>query len=158
MRAERSGATGGPPGIPDYGGLPPTMRLKSTATDPLPANRTGQNPSVFYLKTFEVEFLRKPNPTFEDLDPDPAIDDEVSMLDSLYKVTGFSVPGPAVNPQNVCMTYYRGSESPPFVFTGFNIWTFSRDDCAALADFVLQRLWGLPRRTPAAATVRVAPP
>ncbi|OGF13335.1 MAG: hypothetical protein A2W00_02775 [Candidatus Eisenbacteria bacterium RBG_16_71_46] len=150
--------TGGPPGTPDYGVLPPSMRLKSAATDPLPANRTGQNPSVFYLKTFEVEFLRKPNPTFEDLDPDPAIDDEVSMLDSLYKVTGFSVPGPAVNPQNVCMTYYRGSESPPFVFTGFNIWTFSRDDCAALADFVLQRLWGLPRRTPAAATVRVAPP
>jgi len=44
------------------------------------------------------------------------------------------------------MTYYHGSTAHQFVFTGFSIWSYARQDCIGLVDFVLQDLWGLPRQ------------
>ena len=70
---------------------------------------------------------------------------EEEVLDTLYVANGPSLPDPTENPANVVMSYYHGHDSTPFVFTGFNIWGYRRQDCAQLIDFVLQRLWGLSR-------------
>ena len=43
------------------------------------------------------------------------------------------------------MTYYHGTTAHQFVFTGFSIWSYARQDCMGLVDFVLQDLWGLHR-------------
>jgi hypothetical protein len=48
---------------------------------------------------------------------------------------------------NVVMTYYHGLENAPLVFSGMSIWDFRRQDCVGLVDFVLGRLWGLPKTT-----------
>jgi hypothetical protein len=50
------------------------------------------------------------------------------------------------------MTYYHGSEGGPVVFSGFPIWFFQRSQCQALADFVLQDIWGLSRSSAPATT------
>jgi hypothetical protein len=34
------------------------------------------------------------------------------------------------------------------MFSGFDIWSFTRSDCQALVDFVLQDVWGLGRSAP----------
>jgi hypothetical protein len=43
------------------------------------------------------------------------------------------------------MTYYHGNTAHQFVFSGFSIWSYARQDCMGLVDFVLQDLWGLQR-------------
>jgi len=53
--------------------------------------------------------------------------------------------------QGPTMTVYHGHDLPrPYINTGFPPWIFKRAQCEALFDFVLRRLWGLPRRTAAA--------
>jgi hypothetical protein len=44
------------------------------------------------------------------------------------------------------MTYYHGSQANQFVFSGFAPWSYARQDCLQLVDFVLQDLWGLHRQ------------
>jgi hypothetical protein len=78
---------------------------------------------------------------------------DAPVLDTLYEVRGASLPSPEDNPHNVVMTYYHGHDSTPFVFTGFSLWAFRRPQIEALADFVLQRMWGLAR-TPSAPAAR----
>jgi hypothetical protein len=46
------------------------------------------------------------------------------------------------------MFYYHGRDNAPFVFTGFDIWSWSRADCQSLVDFVLSDIWGLARNGP----------
>jgi hypothetical protein len=48
---------------------------------------------------------------------------------------------------NTVMTYYHGRENAPLVFSGTSLWDFRRQDCVALVDFVLGRLWGLSKST-----------
>jgi len=55
------------------------------------------------------------------------------------------------------MTYYHGRDNPPLVFSGMSIWDFRRTDCLALVDFVLGRLWDLPKSTLYTAPSAVAP-
>jgi hypothetical protein len=71
------------------------------------------------------------------------IEDGQSVLDSLYRMDTFQLPPTPA--KRVCMTYYHGVENPPVVFSGFDLWSFVRDDCQALVDFVLQDVWGLPK-------------
>ena len=76
---------------------------------------------------------------------------ELSVLDTLMMLQGGNLRNPFdANGnrtfQSVTMTYYHGLESPPVVFSGFNIWSFNRNDCIQLVDFVLQQIWGLPRQ------------
>ena len=118
-------------------------------TDPLPPLR---NSFDFYQTQFELEFLQKDNRIVEDVNPDPKLVDEQSTLDTLYKASGNSLPQPSVNPYNVVMTYYHGPSHAPLVFSGFNFWSFRRDECVQLVDFVLQELWGLPRSSVASRT------
>ena len=52
---------------------------------------------------------------------------------------------PIYNLMDVCMTRYHRAGGQPVVWSGFNLWSFRRQDCKNLVDFVLQELWGLSR-------------
>jgi hypothetical protein len=49
---------------------------------------------------------------------------------------------------NTVMTYYHGRENAPLVFSGTSLWDFRQQNCQALVDFVLGRLWGLSKSAP----------
>jgi hypothetical protein len=136
------------PGVPDYNRLPVTMRSRTQSLDPFPPGREGQPGSLFYKSTVDAEFMSVQNFVLEDLNPDPDLVDEQSVLDTLYRVVTFQLP--AQSAERVTMTYYHGVLSAPFVFTGFAIWDYTRADCQALVDFVLQDIWGLSKNAPAA--------
>jgi hypothetical protein len=74
-----------------------------------------------------------------------------SLLLTNNAQTGQQVPAPT-------MTYYHGSQARQFVFSGFAPWSFAREDCIALVDFVLQDLWGMTRlpvdRSPSPASLK----
>lgn len=133
------------PGQPDYSKLPPTISLKTSFTDPFPPGRPGQPLSVYYKSTADIEYLSSPNVVTEDIDPDPEVENIVSVLDTLYTASGILLPPTS---KNTVMTHYRGSESPRFLVTGFDIWSFRRDQMVQLVDFVLQDVWGLTRSSP----------
>ena len=135
--------------------LPAEIFLKTAATDPFPPNRTGSQ-SVFYQTQFDVEFLSGANEILEDLDPG-LLEDFQSTLDTLFKVTATTLQPDTVL-QSVAMTHYHGPENEQFIVTGFNLWNFRRSNCVELADFVLQRLWGLSRVAPAPAAIGSSAP
>lgn len=137
------GRNPGPPS-PSFARLPAQMRGRTQASDPFPPGRTGQSTSVYYRSSFDAEFLTRPNLVWEDGEPDPEIFREESTLDTLYQVITFALP--PIPERRVTMTYYHPLHQPPFMFTGFGIWDYTRSDCQALVDFVLQDAWGLTRR------------
>ena len=126
------------PGAPDYSSLPAVLAARTTRTDPLPPERTS---SAFYSGLFAGEVLSQPNPILEDLGSDPDQPVLVPMLDTLYFATG----GDAGQSMPI-MTYYHGREGGPVVCSGFPLWYFQRAQAIQLADFVLQRIWGLSRQ------------
>ena len=149
-----SGYAGIPMSAPDYGSLPDQLRQKNaTLGDIPPPTRTVSQQSRFYTyNTREVEYLTTPNYVREDVDPDPGVIRMASVLDTLMMLEGGNLKN-SIDPltgaqmyQNVAMTYYHGLETPPVVFSGFNLWSYSRTDCIRMVDFVLQRIWGLPRQ------------
>ncbi|MCC6651345.1 MAG: hypothetical protein IT348_09385 [Candidatus Eisenbacteria bacterium] len=129
-------AIGGWSGAPDYSLLPPFLQPKSSATDPLPPQRVGGD---FYSSTFTAEYLSQPNSILEGgaFEGDSAY----AVLDTL-----FTTQGAAAGAGWPVMTYYHGSKSAPFVFSGFPLWYFRRAHSIALVDFVLQEVWKMPRR------------
>jgi hypothetical protein len=138
LRAVRSArAVGGWPGAPDSSLLPAELDEKSPDTDPLPPLRTGG----FYNGSYPAEHLSKPNGIIETDNPDPALGHAFSALDTLYETQG----GNAGSGRPV-MTLYHGSDNATFVFSGFPPWYFQRAQTIQLVDFVLQNVWGLPRR------------
>jgi hypothetical protein len=138
-RAARNAPLALRPGAPDISALPATLSERTPATDPLPPLR--QN-ATYYATSYAAEVLTRPEPIVEEVGRDGA-DRPVmaSVLDTLYYALG----GDALSSEPV-MTYYRGSECGPTVFSGFPLWYFTRSQQIQLVDFVLQRLWGLPRR------------
>jgi len=131
---------------PDYSKLPLVLRSRREANDPVPPTR-GNNPTEinrFYgSASVPVEYLIDVNAIIEDVDPDPAVAREISVLDTLYEASStvlrtYPFPAPV-------MTYYHGNQSRQFVFTGLPPWFYSRQDCIALIDFVLQDIWKLTR-------------
>jgi hypothetical protein len=133
------------PGAPDYSLLPAQIGLKSLSTDPFPPGRTGQSLGAFYRTVTEFEYILSPNVVTEDADPDPNIEEPVTVLDTLYRATALSLPFTRENP---VMTYYYGSQTEPFIVTGFDLWSYKRPDLQALVDFVLGELWGMPKTAP----------
>jgi hypothetical protein len=134
---------------PGYSMLPASMRPKSVALgDAFPPGRTV-NVGNFYLSNFDVEYLSDDNRILEDVDPSLLGFDEQSTLDTLYRAVGNSLMPPAFNSHNVCMTRYVGPAYTPVIFSGFNIWNWTRVDCKAMVDAVLQGLWNLPYTPPA---------
>ena len=151
---------------PAYTLLPTALLPRDPATDPLWPYRT---PTDFYIgnRTYStrgvnLEFISDENYIREQVPaPSPANPDstvEVSTLDSLYLAYGAAYPaqmnqssnGEGVNPM---MTCYHGRDNAPLVFSGISIWDFRRQHCAALVDFVLGRLWNLPKNASYASRV-----
>ena len=130
---------------PDYSKLPVEMRPISAIPDPLPPTRMPNQANLFYATSFPSEYILSGNFILEDVDPDPEVVVEASVLDSLYESEGIVL---LTSPNRApTMTYYHGTQANQFVFTGFAPWLYARQDCIALFDFVLQDLWGL-NRTP----------
>ncbi len=134
--------------------LPSRMSVKSPTSDPLPPYRT---PANFYTATSSayLEYLSKPNSVLEDKNPSAQHAGEVHVLDTLMVATGPGLPEPGPAPAvdrmvNPVMTYYHGAECGSVVFSGFDIWSWSRPDCVRLVDAVLGGVWGLSRNANAA--------
>ncbi len=143
--AARGGWSGhGPDGslaAPDYSHLPSTMRFRSAATDPIPPTRLASQAGLFYRTTSPFEYVAAPNVIAERMSPHGNSPKLESALDTLYQVSSSTLlvsPAPA-------MLYYHGRDNAPVVFTGFDVWTWSRADCQALVDFVLGDIWGMTR-------------
>ncbi|MEO5988723.1 MAG: hypothetical protein ABIU54_00960, partial [Candidatus Eisenbacteria bacterium] len=156
---------GGTVSAPNYSLLPDQMRQRSAALgDVAPPTRTPSQQSRFYsFNNYEIEYLSEPNYIVEDVNPSPNEVTERSVLDTLMMIQGGNlknnrdpVTGLPLN-QNASMTYYHGLETPPVVFSGFSLWSFSRTDCIQLVDFVLQQIWGLPRQGVARSAASAAP-
>ena len=126
------------PGV--YATVPAALETKTAATDSLPPLRTG---GQFYIGSHRVEYVSQPNYIVEDVDPDPDIFDEQSVLDTLFTVVGGGVPNDGI--VKPAMTLYHGAENGQVLWSGFDIWTFRRTECIALVDWVLHDLWGLAR-------------
>jgi hypothetical protein len=142
--AARGGWTGhGPDGTlsaPDYSRLPASLHFRSEATDPVPPTRLAGQASLFYRTNTANEFVSAPDTIVEDVDPSDGVRIE-STLDTLYDLTS-----PVYTMSNApAMLYYHGRDNPPFVFTGFDLWTWSRADCQGLVDFVLGDIWKLSK-------------
>ena len=136
---------------PDYTRLPVQLRRRALALgDSLPPTRTGF-PATYYSTAVPpaLEYLTQPNFILEDMDPDPAVTDVRAALDTLYELQGAGLATALTGQRPATMTYYHGVESPRFVMTGFDLWTWSRQDIVGLADFVLHDLWGMDRAAPA---------
>ena len=132
---------------PDYSRLPASLRRRALALgDSLPPTRTGYSAS-FYSTAISpaVEYLTIENFIHEDVDPDPGVTDSRAVLDTLMQFQGGALATQFTGNVPVAMTYYHGIETPRFVSTGFDLWTWSRQDVAALVDFVLQDIWGMNR-------------
>lgn len=130
------------PGMPDYSSLPANLREKTTTTDPISVygpNRT--NASEYYQTVYSGEALTKANSVLYDADPDPNVVNMQPALDTLYVTSGGSVG--AGRP---IMTLYHGPENQQLVYSGFPLWYFQREQILPIVDWVLQTLWGLPRR------------
>ena len=144
---------------PDYSRLPTQLRLRTPELDPLPPSRLAGQADLYYGRVVPVEYVSAPNVIVEDLDPDPGVVRNESVLDTLIECVSPTV-GSAPAPT---MTYYHGREHGTFVFSGFALWDWTRSDAQTLVDFVLQEVWGLSRTGPAARrgsalTTRSAPP
>jgi hypothetical protein len=132
------------PGELDYSRLPSALAARSAATDPVPPRRTLAN---FYpaLSTTAFEYLTLPNDIVESISASPGHGREASTLDTLYTIRGV-LPASKDMP---CMTVYHGRDNGQLVFTGFDLWTWSRPQCRALVDAVLADLWHLSPATAA---------
>lgn len=143
---------------PDYSRLPTSLRRRALVFgDSLPPTRLG-NAASYYSTAVSpaVEYLTQPNFILEDVDPDPAVTDSRAVLDSLYELQGGALATAFTGQRPVAMTYYHGIEAPRFVMTGFDLWTWSRQDVAALVDFVLHEIWGMNRVMPRPAGLQPA--
>lgn len=126
---------------PNYSRLPAEMRWKTPATDPIPPTRLSSAGSLFYATSYPSEYLLDGNSILEDVDPSPEVTAERSVLDTLY----YSQAVVLLRNNPPTMTYYHGNEANQFVFSGFSLWNYARQDCMGLIDFVLQDIWGLTR-------------
>lgn len=79
------------------------------------------------------------------------VDDQRAALDTLYELQGGLLATATTGRRPVAMTYYHGVEGPRFVFSGFDLWTWSRQVVQGVVDFVLQDIWGMSRSAPASA-------
>ena len=146
----RGGWTGhGPTGTlaaPDYARLPAALAVRDATTDPMPATRLASQTNQFYGGSVGVEYAIGSVVT-EDFGGLGGVSIE-SALDTLLDVVGGTVqpsPSPA-------MLYYHGRENGPVLFSGFDLWSWSRSEAQSLVDFVLRDVWGLTRSSSAAAT------
>jgi hypothetical protein len=148
---------------PRFTTLPTRLMFKVASSDPVWPNRTSGS---FYVGSgysgVDLEFLSQENHIIEveAKNPSPVHREEFQTLDTLYLAYGMH---PAMlqtrlgEGVNACMTYYHGRDCGPVLFTGFDIWHWTRADCVQLVDAVLHGLWGLSRTAQASAASPVRP-
>lgn len=140
-QARKLARIGVPGRLPALDALPSYLFEKSPATDPIATyapNRTGT--SDFYQGAHVAEGLIKPNDVLGDTDPDPSVVRNEAVLDTLYESVGGQMGA-----NRPIMTVMHASNGRKHVFAGFQLWYWRREQQIAIADWVLQRLWGLPR-------------
>jgi hypothetical protein len=137
-----------PAGTSGFTLLPSVLGNKQATTDPLPPYRGG----TYYSLTVNVplEYLSLPNAVVERVIPGPKQSFLVQALDTLMVATNAYLPPQGANPAvdrivNPVMTHYHGADCGPVVFTGYDIWSWTRGDCVGLVDAVLHGYWGLAR-------------
>jgi hypothetical protein len=129
--------TGSGGGWPDYGLLPTQLGSKTAANDPVPPFRSLSS-FLTAARVHNLEYLSMPNSILDGAG--------ASILDTLMIAQGEPQPPSPPSPYvPACMTYYHGADSGGLLFSGFDLWTYTRPDLIALADFVLQQVWGLSR-------------
>ena len=158
---------------PDYSLLPVRLGRKNAADDPVPPNR-GKASFFNAVLVFNLEFMTDANPglltnaILEDTDPDPDVENNVSMLDTLL-IASLNISGIPIENEDLSlggrnyrsfpvMTYYHGQFGPPFVLSGHDIWTFTRKDLVKLVDFVFQQIWGMPKEPIVAPAIQAPAP
>jgi hypothetical protein len=125
----------------DYTDLPDYLFERSPETDPINVYAPNRNYSDFYQGAHLAEGLTKPNAVIEDLDPSPNVRRDASVMDTVYE----SVGGQLGSQRPVMTVYYGGKTGQIQVFSGFQLWYWRRDDQIKILDWVLQKVWGLPR-------------
>jgi len=158
---------------PDYSVLPVRLGRKNAADDPVPPNR-GKSSFFNAVLVFNLEFMTDANPGLltnaivEDTDPDPDVQNDVSMLDTLL-IASLNISGIPIENEDLSqggknyrsfpvMTYYHGQDGPPFLLSGHDIWTFTRKDLVKLVDFVFQQVWGMPKEPIVAPAIQAPAP
>jgi hypothetical protein len=143
---------------PDYTKLPATLRRRALALgDSLPPTRAGSSASYYSTAINPaVEYLTQENFIIEDIDPSPIVEDQKAVLDTLFELQGGALATQFTGQRPVTMTYYHGVLAPQFLISGFDLWTWSRQDIVKLTDFVLQDIWGLTKTVPAPVVARPA--
>ena len=140
---------------PDYSRLPNSLRRRLlTLGDSLPPTRTGQSNTFYTTGSISAEYLDQSNIIIEDVDPSPLVENQRAVLDTVMQFQGGSLSTAFTGATPVAMTYYHGVNAPPFIFSGFDIWSWSRQDVVALVDFVVNGIWGLNRASAPSAAVR----
>jgi len=109
---------------PDYVRLPAALRLRDPASDPLPPTRLASQRGLFYLSGNDVRVRFGPNAIVEDTDSDPDVVHLASTLDTLIDA---SSTGLLTSPAPV-MTYYHGRDNAVCLFSGFDLWSWTRSD------------------------------
>lgn len=127
----------------DMGSLPPYLFEKSPDTDPIAVYAPNRgNASDFYQTSQVGEGITRANEVQLDADPDIDRVQLVSALDTLYEAVGGALGGG----RPVMTLYHAPGSTERQVFSGFALWFWRREDQIAIADWVLQKAWGLPRR------------
>ncbi len=142
-RADRDTTT--PSAIPIT--LPARLAPRGPVTDPLPPLRTA---AAFYNPTWSIEYLTRPNHVDGPRNPSPRHAADIQLMDTLMIATSPllpPLPDSSGSGVGACMTWYHGQDGASVVFSGFDIWTWPRNDCARLVDGVLGGIWGLSRGT-----------
>jgi len=128
--------------MPDATPLPDYLFEKSGDSDPINVyapNRVGS--SDFYQSSQIGEALTQANNVVEDDDPDPNVVHAHAVLDTVYETVGGGMGS-----QKPTMTVWHGGDGTQRqVFSGFQLWYWQRDEQIAILDWVLQKIWGLPR-------------
>jgi hypothetical protein len=131
---------------PNYSLLPTTLRRRSLSLgDSLPPTRTGQSNTFYTTGSINAEYLDQDNVILEDVDPSPLVENQRSVLDTLMEFRGGTLSTSSTGRTPIAMTYYHGVNAPPFIFSGFDLWSWSRQDVVQMVDFVLNGVWGLTR-------------
>jgi hypothetical protein len=127
----------------DYSVLPDYLFEKSPDTDPMniyAPNRLSQ--ADFYQTSMVGEGITKPNEVLEHPSTDPTGLLQVSVIDTVYE----SVGGQMGAPRPVMTVFHGGQHGQRQVFSGFQLWYWRRDSQISIVDFVLQKVWNLPRQ------------
>jgi hypothetical protein len=119
----------------DVSRLPAALEYRQPDTDPLPPLRSA---GQFYVMNNSLEWISQPN-AYRGITKQVALD--TLMQATLYGGLPGTFP---------CMTAVSGPVNGTLVFSGFDLWSWRRAQCAQVIDAVLNGYWGLQRSAPVA--------